>query len=130
MKKIIFLSIITTFLINPLYSMNLTNRDCNEIASELNSSMGGMQLDQLTIFQSAICPSGANLSYSYKITTDTSPVTFKKLIPEMKANNITMWCSNPDLIVLIKVLDSVEFRYQNNNNLYLGKYRIDKSYCD
>ena len=48
----------------------------------------------------------------------------------MKTNNITMWCSNPDLIVLIKVLDSVEFRYQNNNNLYLGKYRIDKSYCD
>ena len=119
MKKIIFLSIITTFLINPLYSMNLTNRDCNEIASEINSSIGGMQIDQITILISAICPSDANLLYNYKLTTDISSEIFKEAIPEMKTNNINVWCSNPGLNELLSVLDSVGYRYTNLSLIHI-----------
>ena len=129
MKKIIFLSIITTFLINPLYSENLTNRDCNYIAGEINSSMGGMQIDQITILTSVVCPSGANLLYSYKLTTDISSEIFKEVIPELKTNNINLWCSDPSVNELFLVLDSVGYRYKNNSGIYLGEYKIDKSFC-
>ena len=121
--------VITTFLVNPLYSMNLSNRDCNEVASGINSSIGGMQIDQITIFENAMCPYGAHLLYNYKITIDISSEIFKTAIPELKKNNITTWCSDPEFNLLIAVLDSVEFKYKNNNGAYLGKYTIDKSYC-
>ncbi len=130
MKKIIFLLVISTFLINPLYSMNLTNKECNDLASEINSSMGGMQIDQTTILQNVLCPSDANLLYSYKITLNISSEVFKEVIPELKTNNINAWCSNPDLIELLNVLDSVGFRYANNINMYIGEYTLDKSYCN
>ena len=129
MKRILLLSVITTFFINPLYSKNISNKDCNEVASEVNSSLAGMQLDQITIFENAICPSGANLTYNYRITMDVSFEIFKTVIPEMKTNNIITWCSDPTFKLLIQVLDSVEFKYKNNNGAYLGKYTIDKSYC-
>jgi hypothetical protein len=130
MKRILLSFVITTFLINPLYSKNLNNRDCNEVASAVNSSIGGMQIDKITIFENAFCSSGANLTYNYKTTMDiSSSEIFKKVIPELKTNNITVWCSDPDLSELIKVLDSVEFKYKNNKGTYLGKYTIDKSYC-
>ena len=130
MKKIIFLLVISTFLINSLYSENLTNKECNELASEINASMGGMQIDQTTILQNVVCPSDANVLYSYKITLDISSEVFKELIPELKTNSINAWCSDPDLNELLNVLDSVGFRYANNINMYVGEYTLDKSYCN
>ena len=129
MKRILLLSVITTFLINPLYSKNISNRDCIEVASEVNSSHAGMKLDQITIFENAICPTDANLIYNYRITMDISSEIFKIAIPEMKTKNINTWCSDPTFKELIQVLDSVGFKYKNNNGAYLGKYTIDKSYC-
>ena len=129
MKKILLSFFIATSLINPLYSKNLTNRDCNEIASELNSTMAFMAIDKITIFENVVCLPDANLTYNYKITEDISPSEFLKFIPSLKSNNINSWCSNPGLSELIKVLDTVGFIYKNNNGIYLGEYKLDKSYC-
>ena len=127
--KIFYLLIITIFLINPLYSKNLTNRECNEIASEINSSMGGMKIDKITNFQNVLCPSDANLLYNYKLTTDASPEIFKEVIPNLKTTNINVWCSDPGLNSLLSVVDSVGFSYTNNIGIYVGEYQIDKSFC-
>ena len=127
--KFFYLLIITTFLINPVYSENLTNRECNQVASEVNASMGGMQLDQITILKGVMCPSNANLLYNYIVITDISSEIFKELIPELKTNNINAWCSDPSLNELFFVLDSVGFRYTNNIGKYVGEYKIDKSLC-
>ena len=127
--KIFYLLIIATFLINPLYSENLTNKECNEVASEINSSMGGMKIDQMTILTSAICPTDANFLYNYKVTSDISSEIFREAMPELKTININSWCSDPNLNELLSMLDSVGFRYSTNNGIYLGEFKIDKSLC-
>lgn len=114
---------------NSVFAEKLTNRECNEIASDVNNSMSDMQIDEITILKNTFCLSGANLRYNYELDSEISKSEFKDVIPLLKNPNINTWCSTPELKNFIVRLDSVGYRYYKKNGEYLGMYEFTDRSC-
>ena len=105
--KILLTVFFFTVLINSLFANNLSNRECNELASEVNSALSNMHIDKVTIFENAFCPSNAKLIYNYKLTQDISQSEFEEVIADLKTKNITVWVIiTLILIALFNVFES------------------------
>lgn len=64
------------FLIMPNFvsAETFSLRECNEMASEVNSTMSNMKVDSITIMKNAVCIYPVILNYNYDLTISASKV--------------------------------------------------------
>lgn len=132
MKKLLFIS---SFLVliglntESLYA-KITLKDCNEIASEVNRTMAGMQIDEITVLERSVCVSGPVLIYTYSITSSQIDTQiFNLMKPELSVTNLNTWCTDPDLKILFDELESVNYKWYSQNGVYLGEVSISSYNC-
>ena len=104
-----------------------TLRECNELASEVNEPISNMQVDSITILRNAVCLPPATLNYYYDLTIVATKDDIDFAI--LKRNNTQVWCTDPNMRILLDSLTSVAYTYRDKNGTYIGRWSSRKSEC-
>ena len=131
--KVIIILYLCFFNNNLLLAKKSSVSECNEIASIVNESMGGMKIDAITTLQTTVCvPKGkqAQFIYKYFVKMDGISVSdIENVIPAARAENVNTWCTDPQQKIVIKQFHSVVYKYYSEDGSYLAEYVISEKDC-
>ena len=114
----------------------LTFKECIEFASELNKEVSNINVDEVTTLRNVGCSSGSNFTYYYQI--DTSNKMFanlnfdeikKDVFALLKKQNTNRFCSRENFVILLDVMDSVSYSYEELSGVFVGSYELTKEDC-
>lgn len=125
MKKLLPLLITTLIIPNSLLAFSA--KDCQALASEINSTLP-MAIDNITTLKTTVCVPNKKkplLIYFYDISDNT--IT-ENQIHSLWENVKNFWCTDPQQLDLIKLVD-VEYTYNDLSGKFLGRNKYSIKDC-
>lgn len=128
MKKISFLLCLSGIAFTSQLSWAGTYKECIEIANEVNQGVP-QRIDRITTLVSAVCKEdGRKVIFSYNYQIEAEATLTQKDISSLKAGQVNVLCTNPDIKPLINEFD-IEMSYSDQARKFIGSNRIGKKNC-
>ncbi|MAV75758.1 MAG: hypothetical protein CL691_03975 [Cellvibrionales bacterium] len=118
-----------SFITFDVEAKKISNKECVEVASDINQDSAGMMIDEVTSLINTVCIFG-DFIYNYRITEDITQKDFEyRIKSELKPSAIQNFCTDPSTRFFLDAVKSVTFKYIRSDGTYLAEYSFTDRDC-